>query len=107
MSVDPTQTLAEIRELANEWPEIDDFDALPKAVLELDEWLSKGGFLPQQWSNLGRPRKTEFGPKLEDPKLTHGKASTYAKGCRCEDCTEANRIKAARWRQTQKERAHG
>jgi len=94
--VDPTQTLAEIRELAEEWPEIDDFDALPQKVKDLDDWLSKGGFLPDQWNRRGRPRNTTYGEPLEGVK--HGTPGGYNKGCRCEDCTDANRRKSARWR---------
>lgn len=97
MTLDPTQTLTEIRELAEEWPEIDDFDALPQKVKDLDEWLSKGGFLPDQWNNMGRPRLKGDGDVVLEG-VEHGKPSTYSRGCRCEECRDANRKKAARWR---------
>lgn len=35
--------------------------------------------------------------------LTHGKADTYRQGCRCSDCTEANRTKVAQYRMRQRE----
>lgn len=35
---------------------------------------------------------------------THGKTSTYGKGCRCDLCREANRLKVCRTRAALKER---
>lgn len=94
--MDPTQALHEIRTLAQQ-----NEDELATKVEGLDQWLTGGGFLPEQWNNRGRPRLTEAGPILEG--VTHGKASTYSKGCKCIPCREANRKKSARWRQSKKE----
>jgi hypothetical protein len=57
--VDPDETLKEIRRLSaivrdrcdrGEDPDVDGSAAeLAEAVQNLDEWLSKGGFLPAAW----------------------------------------------------------
>lgn len=49
--MDPDAALKQIRELLYSYP-CRDFDAqeLVEAVDALDGWLSKGGFLPQAWS---------------------------------------------------------
>ena len=52
--MDPNQTLTEIRALAahvamtEEWDR-DDAKELATLVQALDEWLSRGGFLPEAW----------------------------------------------------------
>lgn len=52
--MDPTATLDEIRGLTaiggDRGLDSDDADRLQDLVLALDEWLSKGGFLPAAWS---------------------------------------------------------
>lgn len=55
--VDPNATLAEIRRLQAEWPDIDDDGDQAEALADLaiqverlDVWLSKGGFLPEAWT---------------------------------------------------------
>lgn len=51
--MDPNTTLAAIRELIREIDDADDprahLDALASNVEALDEWLTKGGFLPDAW----------------------------------------------------------
>lgn len=53
--MDPTETLAKIRSLQQELDSADIavvWDLTPElseAVKNLDEWISKGGFLPTQW----------------------------------------------------------
>jgi hypothetical protein len=54
--MDPDKVLADLRELVADWSDDDGTDAqLDKAesVVEtfrtLDEWLSRGGFLPAAW----------------------------------------------------------
>lgn len=49
--MDPTVTLAKIRELLA-WPHALDgqsADELVDLVRALDEWITRGGFLPEQW----------------------------------------------------------
>lgn len=90
--MDPTQCLADIRELVNESPEVDDIDALPEKVKALDEWMTKGGFPPQQWRRLpGRSPLTEPGDILSGVK--HGKRKSYDAGCKCLACRAANRLR--------------
>ena len=53
--MDPNATLQQIRSLVTiyfnggKWPEPDATD-LAQAIRDLDEWLSKGGFLPDAWA---------------------------------------------------------
>jgi len=49
--VDPDVTLNKIREQVAVWLECGNcnLDILAGHVSELDEWLSKGGFLPDPW----------------------------------------------------------
>jgi len=53
--MDVNATLAEIRKLANGDPEgwitSHDADRLAELILALDEWLKKGGFLPNDWQH--------------------------------------------------------
>ncbi len=53
--MDPNETLARIRALCADMTDIDDADAaeLVELVGALDEWLSRGGFLPQAWISPG------------------------------------------------------
>ena len=46
--MDPDTALAQIRELINDGDSAD--IALVHAFQGLDEWLSRGGFLPADWS---------------------------------------------------------
>lgn len=71
---------------------------------DLDEWISRGGFLPEPWKpHIGKPRRTEDGePVLEGVK--HGTRASYNKGCRCLECTRANRDAGTRQRARRKER---
>jgi hypothetical protein len=58
--MDPNETLKAIRKLMNQWEdglsflspsEVDAFlDEVCEHVITLDEWLSKGGFHPSDWS---------------------------------------------------------
>lgn len=58
--MDPTETLKRIRGLVSMLTELrmdascddvaEDGEELASAVNELDEWLSRGGFLPRQWA---------------------------------------------------------
>ena len=96
--MDPTKALAEIRELVTHDDPAEVAEPIIERVTGLDEWITKGGFLPEQWNRpVGRPRRTEDGVVLEG--VVHGKRSSYNKGCRCVPCTEANRDAAARQRQ--------
>lgn len=56
--MDPTANLKEQRELAaqinatidaGDQPDLGDILRLSELVLTLDEWISRGGFLPEQW----------------------------------------------------------
>ena len=100
--MDPTATVDHIRgELERyvvdpAWAPMD----LIEAVDALDTWMSEGGALPGQWAGTktrGRPRRLSDGPVIVDG-YPHGKRSTYNKGCRCLECTAANREAGARAR---------
>lgn len=85
--MDPTTTLEELRMLALEGDH-----TLGERFRDLDEWLSKGGFLPEQWNTRksGRPVRTEDGPTVIDG-VAHGTRRGYNQGCKCVPCTAANR----------------
>jgi hypothetical protein len=88
--MDPTATLAEIRERLKH----DDVARILELFTSLDEWISKGGFLPEQWqgdTHAGRPRRTEDGPIVEG--VNHGTRRGYNLDCRCLPCTTANRLR--------------
>lgn len=66
--MDPNETLREIRDLAfavlnTDDPAASTAHALAARVSDLDEWLTRGGFLPDSWkptsydSNPATPRK--------------------------------------------------
>ena len=52
--MDPDKLLKDMREIANDIDTGDghpyDRDRLAELVLSLDEWLTKGGFLPKRWA---------------------------------------------------------
>jgi hypothetical protein len=105
--MDPTQTLIEIREkakaIARRTATRGTGLELAEQFEDLDEWISRGGFPPEQWRpHSGRPRRTEDGFVLEG--VVHGKRASYNKGCRCMKCTEANRVAGTRQRARAKER---
>lgn len=50
--MDPNKALAEIRELTKLWShQLDDHQVqrLLELVAGLDDWMSKGGFMPEPW----------------------------------------------------------
>lgn len=55
--MDPNETLSEMLKIADSWQEWGalefdpetTLDALSDLVLALDNWLSQGGFLPDNW----------------------------------------------------------
>ena len=51
--MDPTMTLRQIRQLIVDGKKNTNFQEgeILELIDNLDEWLSKGGFLPQQWVN--------------------------------------------------------
>lgn len=106
--MDPTEALKDVRSLSERVRTTeqvsDNVGMLIDTVEGLDEWISKGGFLPDQWRNVrrGRPRRVGDGPKVLTGRR-HGLRSTYNAGCQCEKCTAANREWAAAYRTQQKE----
>lgn len=50
--MDPNETLNIIRAEVHEilWGDKPDPEALAQAANNLDEWLSRGGFLPKEWA---------------------------------------------------------
>jgi len=58
--MDPNTTLDAIRDITKKvenHPDdltTDDLAQLAEYVVALDEWLSAGGFLPEQWERAGR-----------------------------------------------------
>lgn len=106
--MDPTQALTDIRELATRATVLGDgkrrsptgnrgqlaevAPLLAEKVSDLDEWLSKGGFPPEQWRpRPGRRQLSEPGHILEG--VVHGKRRSYDGGCRCLPCRAANRLR--------------
>lgn len=63
--MDPDATLAEIRQLneaAKQAPlNVEQTDQLSVLIEALDEWLTKGGFLPTEWNALRTPLRTTPG----------------------------------------------
>jgi len=68
--MDPDATLAEIRKLCEslDWGdlegdalrnEIDSLYAIADGAIALDGWLSRGGFFPTAWDNVGNQRPVE------------------------------------------------
>lgn len=58
VNIDPTETLFEIRDLLREYdghgtPTVPAY-AIVERFRALDEWLAKGGFLPEQWTESHR-----------------------------------------------------
>jgi len=47
--MDPDATLAEIRALIKAAPLDECWDRLAELIESLDEWISRGGFLPSDW----------------------------------------------------------
>ena len=102
-----TQALSKIREEIAVYVDDPDLwegsnapDMLADHVMALDHWMTSGGALPAQWGShktKGRPRREGDGPVVLEDKA-HGTRSTYNKGCRCKDCTKANREAGARAR---------
>lgn len=107
--MDPTEVLDQIREATaiyqddpGVWEGSNYPDELASRVIDLDVWMSKGGFLPAQWClqdavPRGRPRRETDGSVILDG-YPHGSRSTYNRGCRCLECTGANREAGARAR---------
>ncbi len=48
--MDPNTTLARLRELAAAADDVEEAAELAEAFHALDEWLSRGGFLPADWA---------------------------------------------------------
>lgn len=96
--MDPTQALTDIRNLTQQIETrrgknlAETGVELAEKVEDLDEWMSRGGFPPEQWQRPnGRPRLKEEGPVLEG--VVHGKRRSYNEGCRCTLCRAANRLR--------------
>lgn len=49
--MDPNSTLAEIRSLLSKSDDLEALSELPDLIEGLDNWLSRGGFLPREWEN--------------------------------------------------------
>lgn len=47
--MDPNATLAQIRHMVKEGSFCEDFAEIAELIEALDEWLSKGGYLPAEW----------------------------------------------------------
>ena len=105
----------ELMTCGQEQVEVDGLTAvcLAENVTILDTWLAAGEPLPEQWSDItyptGKPRRQFDGVVVAD--ATHGTRGGYNKGCRCLECTKANRVGHAAYvrsaRQTAKEISNG
>ena len=90
--MDPTQALADIRELAKAVLSDDQVHELAERIEGLDDWMTHGGFPPEQWRpRQGRPPLTEPGPVLDG--VVHGRRKSYDAGCHCLACRAANRLR--------------
>lgn len=96
--MDPTVALKNLRTAAGELRATlprgahEITDQVLDGLEDLDNWLSKGGFLPKQWrSSPGRPQLTEDGTTLEG--VPHGRRSSYNKGCHERLCRRANTLR--------------
>jgi hypothetical protein len=75
--MDPNATLERMRELAREyheaerWRETTLADELVDLIEGLDQWLSRGGFLPMAWAGAGNPtkRRTRWHETLTDRQI--------------------------------------
>ncbi len=98
--MDPTETLKDIRDASSRLEDTDDPDVvqLIDGVAALDDWIGRGGFLPDQWRNVrrGRPRLEHEGDVRDD--VNHGTRHAYNMGCRCNRCRQANREAAVSYR---------
>lgn len=103
--MDPTEALNDIRNMSERLEDTEDpsVSQLLTDISGLDDWISKGGFLPDQWRNVrrGRPRLAEEGVVLEN--VRHGTRHAYNQGCRCGRCREVNRAAAADYRDRKKD----
>lgn len=103
--MDPTRALTDIRDASRRLEDTEDplVSQLLDDVSGLDDWITKGGYLPDQWRNArrGRPRLEQEGQVRTDVK--HGTRTAYNAGCRCADCRAANREAAALYRSRKKE----
>lgn len=102
--MDPTETLKDIRDASSRLEDSRDPDVvqLIEGVADLDDWIGRGGFLPDQWRNVrrGRPRLEVEGQTLEG--VNHGTRHAYNQGCRCARCRQANREAAVSYRSRKK-----
>lgn len=102
--MDPTETLRDIREVSLRLEDTDEPDVVQLIgdVAALDDWIGRGGFLPDQWRNVhrGRPRLEQDGRVLSG--VNHGTRHAYNTGCRCAQCRQANREAAVSWRNRKK-----
>lgn len=103
MDLDPTRTLQDLRSASDRLSRTEEADERLVSQMvgdfaDLDQWISTGGYLPDQWRNgsSGRPRITEEGTVLTG--VRHGTRTAYNAGCRCMRCRQANREAAAAYR---------
>jgi hypothetical protein len=87
--MDPTTALTDLREKVHALED----EEVAVTFDGLDEWLQRGGFLPQQWSKaaVGRHRADRSQEHLEGFQV--GTRRGYNAGCGCNACTMANRLR--------------
>ena len=102
----PTEMVANLRDeanyLINDPSRAGFITRFAQKFVDLDTWMSEGGYLPAQWCleqpvPRGRPRRETDGPVILAG-YPHGSRSTYNRGCRCLECTRANREAGAKAR---------
>lgn len=100
--MNPSEALRDIRTMAQRLEDHEDLGVrqLVADVTSLDDWVSAGGYLPEDWRHRGRPRLTEDGETKDG--VRHGTRNAYNQGCHCEKCRAANREAAAAYRARKK-----
>lgn len=86
--MDPTTALSDLREKVHALHD----DEVVTTFDGLDEWLQRGGFLPEQWIKAAGSSGRRADRQVLDH-VTHGTRRGYNAGCGCNPCTMANRLR--------------
>lgn len=71
--MDPNRTLRDLLDWAHSWadhpsdhPEEQALGWIAQSLLDLDQWLSRGGFLPRRWDSAASPKLTSAAKDLRE-----------------------------------------
>lgn len=98
--MDPNEALSEIRRIlqayASEGEEFVDCDRFFDLVQGLDEWISKGGFLPEAWQPISLPAAdpVQSGKPTQCPRCSSFNTGRTAEPStrECYDCGDAYQL---------------